>query len=168
MKVVILCGGFGTRLAEETKIIPKPMLKIGNQPILIHIMKSYAKYNFKDFILATGYKKNIITTYFKRKKFKDWNIKLVDTGLNSLTGTRLLKLKEYLKEDENFFLTYGDGVSNINLKSLLKFHIKKKKIATLTAVKPPARFGEIYLNKSFVKNFEEKNQINSGWINGGF
>lgn len=168
MKVIILCGGFGTRLSEETKIIPKPMLKIGNQPILIHIMKRYAKYNFKDFILATGYKKNIISNYFKRKKFKDWNIKLVDTGLNSLTGTRLQKLKKYLKEDENFFLTYGDGVSNINLKSLLKFHINKRKIATLTAVKPPARFGEIYLNKSLVKNFEEKNQINSGWINGGF
>ena len=168
MKVVILCGGLGTRLSEETKKIPKPMVKIGNKPMIVHIMERYAKYNYKDFILALGYKKNIIIDYFKKNKFKDWNIKLVDTGLNSLTGTRLLKLKNHLNEEKSFFLTYGDGISNVNLKELLKFHKKKNKVATLTAVKPPARFGELFLKNNVVKNFEEKNQINSGWINGGF
>jgi len=168
MKVVILCGGLGTRLSEETKKIPKPMVKIGNKPMIVHIMERYAKYNYKDFILALGYKKNIIIDYFKKNKFKDWNIKLVDTGLNSLTGTRLLKLKNHLNEEKSFFLTYGDGISNVNLKKLLEFHKKKNKVATLTAVKPPARFGELFLKNNVVKNFEEKNQINSGWINGGF
>jgi glucose-1-phosphate cytidylyltransferase len=168
MKVVILCGGLGTRLSEETKKIPKPMVKIGNKPMIVHIMERYAKYNYKDFILALGYKKNIIIDYFKKNKFKDWNIKLVDTGLNSLTGTRLLKLKNHLNEEKSFFLTYGDGISNVNLKELLEFHKKKNKVATLTAVKPPARFGELFLKNNVVKNFEEKNQINSGWINGGF
>tara|TARA_B100000795_G_scaffold269532_1_gene259189 strand:- start:899 stop:1594 length:696 start_codon:yes stop_codon:yes gene_type:complete len=168
MKVVILCGGLGTRLSEETKKIPKPMVKIGNKPMIVHIMERYAKYNYKDFILALGYKKNIIIDYFKKNKFKDWNIKLVDTGLNSLTGTRLLKLKNHLNEEKSFFLTYGDGISNVNLKELLEFHKKKNKVATLTAVKPPARFGELFLKNNVVKNFEEKNQINTGWINGGF
>ena len=126
MKVVILCGGLGTRLSEETKKIPKPMVKIGNKPMIVHIMERYAKYNYKDFILALGYKKNIIIDYFKKNKFKDWNIKLVDTGLNSLTGTRLLKLKNHLNEEKSFFLTYGDGISNVNLKELLEFHKKKK------------------------------------------
>jgi len=168
MKVVILCGGLGTRLSEETKKIPKPMVKIGNKPMIVHIMERYAKYNYKDFILALGYKKNIIIDYFKKNKFKDWNIKLVDTGLNSLTGTRLLKLKNHLNEEKFFFLTYGDGISNVNLKELLEFHKKKNKVATLTAVKPPARFGELFLKNNVVKNFEEKNQINTGWINGGF
>tara|TARA_B100000780_G_scaffold218864_1_gene157982 strand:+ start:48 stop:743 length:696 start_codon:yes stop_codon:yes gene_type:complete len=168
MKVVILCGGLGTRLSEETKKIPKPMVKIGNKPMIVHIMERYAKYDYKDFILALGYKKNIIIDYFKKNKFKDWNIKLVDTGLNSLTGTRLLKLKNHLNEEKFFFLTYGDGISNVNLKELLEFHKKKNKVATLTAVKPPARFGELFLKNNVVKNFEEKNQINTGWINGGF
>lgn len=168
MKVVILCGGLGTRLSEETKKIPKPMVKIGNKPILIHIMERYARYNHKDFILALGYKKERIKQYFKKNQFKDWKIKLIDTGLNSLTGTRLLKLKNLLIDEQSFFLTYGDGVANINLNQLLKFHQKSNKVASLTAVKPPARFGELFLKNNIVKKFDEKNQINTGWINGGF
>jgi len=166
-KVVILCGGLGSRLSEETKKIPKPMIRIGKLPILIHIMNIYKKHGFEDFILALGYKKKIIIDYFKKKKLKNINVQLVDTGKNSLTGTRLLKLKKFIKND-NFLLTYGDGLGDINLNKLLKFHIKNNKVATITAVRPPARFGELFLKKHLVKKFEEKNQVNSGWINGGF
>ena len=168
MKVVILCGGIGSRLSEETKKIPKPMVRIGNLPILIHIMNLYASYGFTDFILALGYKKNIIKKYFKRFKKKNWKIDLVDTGANSLTGTRVLKLKEKLIKDNNFLLTYGDGLSNVNIKKAIKFHNKAKKIATVTAVRPPARFGELVIKNNNVINFYEKNQIREGWINGGF
>ena len=126
MKVVILCGGIGSRLSEETKKIPKPMVRIGNLPILIHIMNLYASYGLTDFILALGYKKNIIKKYFKRFKKKNWKIDLVDTGANSLTGTRVLKLKEKLIKDNNFLLTYGDGLSNVNIKKAIKFHNKFK------------------------------------------
>lgn len=167
LKVVILCGGLGSRLAEETKKIPKPMVKIGKLPILIHIINIYIKYGFKDFILALGYKKEIIINYFKDRKYKGTDIKLVDTGKKTLTGSRLLKLKKYLN-GENFLLTYGDGLSDVNLDKLLKFHIKNKKIATITAVRPPARFGELFIKNDVVKKFEEKNQVNMGWINGGF
>ena len=168
MKVVILCGGLGSRLSEETKIRPKPMIKIGNLPIIVHIMKIYSKYGFNDFILAMGYKQKFIIDYFKSKKFK-WKIKLVNTGKNTLTGNRLLKLKKYLKNEKTFFLTYGDGVSKINLNKLLNFHNKHKKIATLTAVRPPARFGQLKINKkNTILEFREKNQIDVGWINGGF
>ena len=168
MKVVILCGGLGSRLSEETKKIPKPMVSIGNIPILIHIMNIYSKYGHNEFILALGYKKDIIINYFKNKEFKKWKIKLVDTGYKTLTGKRLLKLKKYLSNDENFFLTYGDGVSDVNLKNLINFHNKFKKVASVTAVRPPARFGQLEIKKSLVTNFDEKNQINTGWINGGF
>ncbi len=168
MKTVILCGGLGTRLSEETKKIPKPLVKIGNIPILIHIMNIYFKHGYNEFILALGYRSKDIELYFKKRKFKNWKINLVNTGKNTLTGTRIQKLKKYLINDEDFFLTYGDGVSNINLKKLLDFHKKKRKIATLTAVRPPARFGELQIMKSSVKEFKEKNQINAGWINGGF
>lgn len=169
MKVVIFCGGLGSRLSEETKIKPKPMVKIGKEPILIHIMKIYSRYGFNDFILALGYKKNIIIDYFKKNKKKKWNVELIDTGQNTLTANRLLKLKEYLKKENEFFLTYGDGLTDVNIKKLLKYHKEKKKIATITAVRPPARFGELKINKNGgVINFEEKNQINLGWINGGF
>ena len=168
MKVVILCGGLGSRLSEETKKIPKPMVRIGNLPILIHIMNLYASYGFTDFILALGYKKNIIKKYFKKFKKKNWKIDLVDTGANSLTGTRVLKLKEKLIKDNNFLLTYGDGLSNVNIKKAIKFHNKFKKIATVTAVRPPARFGELVIKNNNVINFYEKNQIREGWINGGF
>ncbi len=168
MKVIILCGGLGSRIGEETKKIPKPMIKIGKIPILLHIMNIYAKQGYKDFILALGYKKNFIKQFFKDKKINDWNIKCVDTGKNTLTGTRLLKLKKYIKPNSDFFLTYGDGVTDLSLKKLFNFHKKNKKFATVTAVHPPARFGEMFISNNFVKKFIEKNQTNSGWINGGF
>jgi len=164
MKVIILCGGLGSRLAEETRVIPKPMIKIGNLPILSHIIKIYSYFGFNDFILATGYKSKVIEKYFKNKK----KIRCIYTGKNTLTGGRLLRLKKYFKPGENFMLTYGDGLTNQNLKKLLKFHIKHKKIATLTSVKPPARFGEVFLKGNKVSKFEEKPQLNSNWINGGF
>ena len=164
MKVVILCGGLGSRLAEETKLIPKPMVKIGKIPIVQHIINFYESYGFQDFILATGYKKEFLERYFKKNK----RIKCVFTGKNTLTGGRLLRLKNYLSKDENFFLTYGDGLSNQNLKNLIKFHIKHKKIATLTAVRPTARFGELKIQKNKVKRFQEKPQLKDNWINGGF
>ena len=156
-------------MSEETKIKPKPMVKIGKDPILVHIMKIYEKYGFNEFILALGYKKNIIIDYFKKNKNKKWDVEFVDTGKNSLTGNRLLKLKKKLIKEENFFLTYGDGLTDLNIRKLLNFHKKNKNIATLTAVRPPARFGELKIQKAgLVKKFEEKNQINQGWINGGF
>ena len=167
MKTVILCGGLGTRLSEETKKIPKPMVEIGKIPILEHIMRIYEKHGFNEFILALGYKKEKIVNHFKKNKKRD--IKFVDTGIDSLTGKRLLKLKRFLTGDENFFLTYGDGLSNIDITKLLNYHKKNKKIATLSAVRPPARFGELTLKKNgLVAKFSEKNQINQGWINGGF
>ena len=164
MKVVILCGGVGSRLAEETKLIPKPMVKIGKIPILKHLIKIYKHFGLKDFILATGYKNEIINNFFK----KDKNIQCVFTGKNTLTGGRLLKLKKYFNPGENFMLTYGDGLTNQNLRKLVNFHLKHKKIATLTSVKPPARFGEVFLKGNKVFKFEEKSQLNGNWINGGF
>jgi glucose-1-phosphate cytidylyltransferase len=167
MKIVILCGGKGTRLSEETIKIPKPMVKIGSKPILIHIMNYYKLYGFNDFILAAGYKQKIIRDYFKKNKnFK--MVKVVNTGQNTLTGGRLLRLKKYFNRNENFMLTYGDGVTNLNLKNLIKFHQKNNKIATITAVKPPVKFGELKIKKNLVKQFEEKPQSSDGWINGGF
>ncbi len=166
MKVVILAGGFGTRLSEYTKVLPKPMVTINGKPILLHIMKQYAKYGYKDFYVATGYKKEIISKYFK-KKFFDWNIKLIDTGKNTMTGGRLKRLKEHLGK-ETFFMTYGDGVSNINIKNLLKFHRKNKKLVTLTAVRPPARFGVLKIKGKMVNYFREKSKLDENWINGGF
>ena len=168
MKTIILCGGYGTRISEESKKIPKPMIKIGKFPILVHIMSLYANYGYKNFVLALGYKKKIIQKYFEKNKFKEWEIEMVDTGTNTLTGTRLLKLKNYIVPNTDFFLTYGDGVSNLNIKKLHYFHKKNNKTATVTAVHPPARFGEMFLSGNRVQNFEEKNQINTGWINGGF
>lgn len=168
MKTVILCGGKGTRLSEETKKIPKPMVKVGKMPILEHIINIYVKFGVKDFIFALGYKKEFIKKYFSQKKFKNLNIKFVDTGLNTLTGKRLKKLEKFLKDEKDFFLTYGDGLTDLNIKKLIKFHFKHKKVATVTAVRPPARFGELFINKNKVRKFYEKNQIRSGWINGGF
>ena len=165
MKVVILAGGKGTRISEYTKILPKPMIKIGTKPILEHIINYYIKFGFKDFIIASGYKHRIIKDYFKKKNFSA-KIKVIDTGVETLTGSRIKKLSSELKE--RFMLTYGDGLSNINLRKLLKFHIKNKKKITLTAVHPPARFGELSVVKNTVVNFEEKPQLQKGWINGGF
>lgn len=167
MKVVILAGGLGTRLSEYTKTIPKPMVKIKGKPLIYYVMKSYVKYGFKDFIIALGYKGNIIKKYFKKNNFK-WKIKLVDTGLKTMTGGRLKRLSKFLTSD-TFMMTYGDGVSNVNLKRLVKFHKKNKKLITLTSVRPPARFGVIKIMKGGkVSYFKEKSKVDEGWINGGF
>ncbi len=166
MKVIILSGGYGTRLSEYTDAIPKPMVKIGDLPILVHIMKSYSKYNFNDFVIALGYKGEIIKKYFE-KNSTNWNIKLIDTGEKTMTGGRLKRLKEEIG-NETFMLTYGDGLSNINIKKLLEFHKKNKKIVTVTAVRPPARFGYIKFKDEKVIGFKEKSKLDVGWINGGF
>ncbi len=166
MKVVILAGGHGTRIAEYTKTIPKPMIKVGNKPLIYHIMKHYSKYGYKNFYIALGYKGHVIKKYF-RKKFFDWNINLVETGKNTMTGGRLKRLTKILGKDR-FMMTYGDGLSNVNLNKLLKFHKKNKKLLTLTAVRPPARFGAIKITGSRVNYFKEKSKLDEGWINGGF
>lgn len=166
MKVVILAGGQGTRLAEYTKKIPKPMVKISKIPILEHIIKHYAKYGFKDFYIAAGYKQNIIKNYFQKKKNR-LNINVIDTGQKTMTGGRLKRLKKYL-EKETFLMTYGDGLADLNIKKLIKFHKKNQNIATLTAVRPPARFGAIKINGKKVSYFKEKSKLDEGWINGGF
>ena len=166
MKVVLLAGGFGTRLSEYTRTIPKPMIDIDGKPILFHIMKFYAKHGFKNFYIALGYKGEMIKKFFN-KKFFDWNINLIETGKNTMTGGRLKRLKKYIGK-ETFMMTYGDGLSNVNLKKLLKFHKKNKKLVTLTAVRPPARFGALKLKGHHVSYFKEKSRLDEGWINGGF
>ena len=170
MKVVILCGGLGTRLSEETSIKPKPMVKIGNKPILSHIINIYLKHGFKNFILALGYKGYFIKRYFKKnkKKYKKININLVETGRLTMTGGRILRLKKFFKKNENFMVTYGDGISNQNIKRLKNFHLKHRKIATMTVVRPPVRFGEVKLKRNLITNFQEKPQSSKLWINGGF
>ena len=179
MKIVILAGGLGTRLPEYTKKIPKPMIKVAGYPIIIHIMGHYIKYGYKDFIIATGYKSHIFKKFFKKfkkngKPFyskvfnKICKITLVDTGLSTLTGGRLKRVSNYLNKDEDFMFTYGDGVSDINLKELVRYHKRHKKLITVTAVRPPARFGELQINKGIVKKFKEKPQVTTGWINGGY
>ena len=164
MKTVILCGGYGTRLSEETVIKPKPMVKIGDKPILEHIMNIYKYYGYNQFVLALGYKSEYIKKFYKNKK----NIELVYTGQDTKTGGRLLRLKSYLKNEKTFMLTYGDGVSNINIKKAVRFHKNHGKIATITAVRPPVRFGELKISRNKVKSFKEKPQVGQGWINGGF
>ena len=166
MKVIILAGGFGTRLSEYTKTIPKPMIKVAGKPILLHIMSHYAKYGFKDFYIALGYRGKIIKKFFD-KKFYDWNINLIETGKNTMTGGRLKRLTKHIGK-ETFMMTYGDGVSNLNIKKLLKFHKKNKKLVTLTAVRPPARFGALKIKGNQVSYFKEKSILDEGWINGGF
>ncbi len=164
MKVVILAGGFGTRISEETHKIPKPMVEIGNKPIIEHIINYYLKYKFKEIIICGGYKKEILKKYFIKKKF----IKVIDTGLKTQTAARIKKIRKYLGNDKNFCMTYGDGLSNVNLKKLVKFHFKHKKIGTLCAVRPIPRFGHLTLAKNKVKIFKEKDSLSEGWINGGF
>lgn len=166
MKVVILAGGLGTRLSEYTKSIPKPMVKINGKPILIHIINHYLKYGFDNFYIALGYKGNFIKNYFKKNKV-NFKVHLIDTGLKTMTGGRLKRLKKKLGND-TFLLTYGDGISNVNLNKLIKFHKKNKKLITLTAVRPPARFGAIKILGNKVKTFKEKSKLDEGWINGGF
>tara|TARA_B100000989_G_scaffold298952_1_gene291331 strand:- start:16776 stop:17537 length:762 start_codon:yes stop_codon:yes gene_type:complete len=188
MKTIILSGGYGTRLSELTETIPKPMIRIGGHPIIWHIMRSYAYYGHKDFYLALGYKLEIIKEYFLNYRSlkndftidmatgkiepylidnNDWRVTLVDTGKNTMTGGRVKRLKSFIK-NETFLLTYGDGVSNVNIDSLINFHKSHGKMITLTAVRPAARFGELDFNENRVINFQEKPQLSEGWINGGF
>ena len=166
MKVVILAGGYGTRLSEYTKLIPKPMVKVGGKPIILRIINLYKKYGFKEFYIALGYKGNYIKKFFKNR-FKDIDINLIDTGINTMTGGRLRRLIKFL-DKETFLMTYGDGLSDINLKKLVSFHQRNKSIMTLTAVRPPARFGSIKIKNNFVHYFKEKSSVDEGWINGGF
>jgi len=166
LKVVILAGGRGTRISEYTNLIPKPMIKVLGKPIILRIMDHYARFGHKDFYIATGYKSNVIKKYFKKKNYKKYNINLIYTGLNTMTGGRIKRLNKFL--NETFLVTYGDGLSNININKLINFHKKNKKLVTLTTVRPPARFGAIKIKNNFVKYFREKSSLDEGWINGGF
>jgi glucose-1-phosphate cytidylyltransferase len=171
MKVVILAGGLGTRLSEYTNLIPKPMVPINGEPILKHVMKCFYNYGYKDFIIALGYKGDLIRKYFSDNLEKDEliassNISMIDTGEKSLTGGRIKRLEGYI--DDKFFLTYGDGVANVNISSLVNFHIAKGKVATVTAVRPIPRFGALEIENDMVQSFSEKDQVKEGWINGGF
>ena len=169
MKLVIFAGGYGTRISEESDYIPKPMVKIGKKPILWHIIKYYSVFGFSNFIICGGYKIEVLKEYFKNNKAKfekSWNIKIVNTGKNSNTGERLKRIEKYL--DDTFCLTYGDGLSNVNIKKLVQFHKKNKTIATLTAVKPIPHFGKIQFKGNKVTKFFEKNQKKENWINAGF
>jgi len=166
MKAVILAGGYGTRISEESNIIPKPLIEIGGKPILWHIMKIYSAYKIDDFIICLGYKGEKIKKYFERFDSKLWNIQLIDTGLDTMTGGRLKRIQD--KIDNTFCMTYGDGVSDINLNNLLTFHKEKKSLATLTAIHPPERFGVLNLSGDYVTEFHEKHVGESSWINGGF
>jgi len=166
MKVIILAGGLGTRISEETSDKPKPMVPIDGKPILWHIMNIYAKQGLNDFVIATGYKGEVISEWVSTLKV-GWKIEAIDTGLETQTGGRIKKCME-IHPGERVFATYGDGVGNINIKNLLTFHESHGKMATLTAVRPPARFGYLDLNNGHVLHFGEKNQSATGWINGGF
>ena len=188
MKVILLAGGFGTRLTEFTDVIPKPMVPVGGRPILWHIMQRYAQFGHKDFYVALGYKAEVIKKYFlnysalnsdfmidlasgdvkpERVSPVDWRVTLVDTGDKSMTGGRVKRMQPFIG-DEPFMLTYGDGVANIDLDALLAFHRKHGKMVTVSAVRPAARFGELEMEGSIVKSFKEKPQLHGGWINGGF
>jgi len=190
MKTVILCGGMGTRLREETEFRPKSMVEIGGRPILWHIMKGYASHGLNDFILCLGYRADVIKSYFfnyhllnqdftirlgspDRVSFHgnhlehDWNITLADTGIDALTGARVKRIQPYITED-TFMLTYGDGVADVDIRKLLDFHRAHGKIGTVTGVRPPSRFGELQLESDQVVQFSEKPQVSSGFINGGF
>ena len=165
MKVIVLAGGLGTRLSEYTDTIPKPMVEVGGKPMLCHIMNLYAQYNHNNFFIALGYKGDVIKKYFS-KNFKNWDINLIETGEKTMTGGRVKRLKKFIG-NETCMLTYGDGLANINLDSLLSFHRKHGKSVTVSAVRPPARFGLIKLNGEKVTSFKEKAHMEEGWINGG-
>jgi len=171
MKIVILAGGFGTRLSEYTENIPKPMVPIGGRPIIEYIMETFSKFGHKDFFVALGYKGQVMIDHFKNteiQKKNNWNINLIDTGSNTMTGGRVKRMEKYIG-DETFLLTYGDGLANINIKKLIDFHEDKKKMLTISAVRPPARFGALQIDeKNNVMNFREKNQLDESWINGGY
>jgi glucose-1-phosphate cytidylyltransferase len=168
MELVIFAGGLGTRISEETDYVPKPMVKIGKKPILWHIIKYYSVFGFSKFIICGGYKINIIKDYFKnlKKKGNSLNIRIINTGKQSNTGERLRRVKKYI--NKTFCLTYGDGLSNVNIGKLIQFHNKNKSIATLTAVKPIPHFGKLIFKGNKVAKFLEKNQKKENWINGGF
>ena len=166
MKAVILAGGYGTRISEESNIIPKPLIAIGGKPILWHIMKIYSAYKIDDFVICLGYKGEKIKEYFEQFDSKLWNIQLIDTGLDTMTGGRLKRIQD--KIDNTFCVTYGDGLSDVNLNNLVTFHKEKKSLATLTAIHPPERFGVLNLSGDYVTEFHEKHTGESSWINGGF
>ena len=166
MKAVILAGGYGTRISERSHLIPKPMIEIGGKPILWHIMKIYLAHKIDDFVICLGYKGEKIKEYFEQFDSKLWNVQLIDTGLNTMTGGRLKRIQD--KIDDTFCVTYGDGVSDVNLNNLITFHKEKKSLATLTAIHPPERFGVLNLSGDYVKEFHEKHTGESSWINGGF
>ena len=166
MKAVILAGGFGTRISEESHLIPKPMIEIGGKPILWHIMKIYSAYKIDDFVICLGYKGEKIKEYFGQFDSKLWNIQLIDTGLDTMTGGRLKRIQD--KIDDTFCVTYGDGLSDINLNDLILFHKEKRSLATLTAIHPPERFGVLNISGDYVTQFHEKHVGESSWINGGF
>jgi len=167
MKVVILAGGLGTRISEYSKFIPKPMISVVGKPIIHRIIDHYYMYGHKEFYIALGYKGEKIIKYFKQKKIdKKIKINFIKTGLKTMTGGRLKRLKFFL--DDTFLMTYGDGLSNVDISKLIRFHKKNKKQITITAVRPPARFGAIKIKKNIVKYFREKNNVDEGWINGGF
>ena len=167
MKVVILAGGYGSRLSEYTKTIPKPMVKVLGKPIIRRIIDHYIFHGHYEFYIALGYKGYELKKYFLKQKLpKNIKINLINTGKNTMTGGRLKRLKPFLKD--TFLMTYGDGLSNINLNKLIRFHKKNKKLFTLTAVRPPARFGAIKIKGTYVNYFKEKNNLDEGWINGGF
>ena len=189
MKVILLAGGYGTRMSEYTSVIPKPMVEIGQHPILWHIMNSYSSYGHKDFFIALGYKADYVKQYFAQyhtinsnfsvnlgngklttldKSAADWQVTLVDTGIDTMTGGRVKRMRDYVGRDEPILLTYGDGLSNINLDGLLDFHHSHGKMVTMSAVRPVARFGELDVDNGRVISFEEKPQLEQGWINGGY
>lgn len=189
MKAVILAGGLGTRLSEETTVKPKPMVEIGGKPILWHIMKSYSNYGINDFVICCGYKGYVIKEYFANyflhtsdvtfdmqnnqmevhtRNAEPWKVTLVDTGDDTLTGGRLKRVEPYVRDEEMFCFTYGDGVSDVDIGSLIEFHKAQGKLATLTATQPPGRFGALNLSGHAIKSFQEKPQGDGAWINGGF
>ena len=166
MKAVILAGGYGTRFGEETHLKPKPMIEIGGKPILWHILKIYSAHKINEFVICSGYKGNVIKEYFSKFDSALWNIELVDTGIDTMTGGRIKRIQNHI--DDTFCLTYGDGLSDVDINSLISFHKEKKSLATLTAIHPPERFGVLELSEEYVTEFHEKHRGQSSWINGGF
>ena len=166
LKAVILAGGYGTRISEESHLKPKPMIEIGGMPLLWHIMKIYSHYGINEFVICCGYKGDMIKEYFSKFDFPLWNVQLVDTGLNTMTGGRIKRIQNHI--DDTFCVTYGDGVSDVNINDLILFHKEKKSLATLTAIHPPERFGVLNLSGDYVTEFHEKFSGESSWINGGF
>ena len=166
MKCVILAGGYGTRISEESHLKPKPMIEVGGKPILWHIMKIYSAHKINDFVICLGYKGDKIKEYFSKFDSTSWNIQLVDTGEDTMTGGRLKRIQDHI--DDTFCVTYGDGLSDVDINRLISFHKEKKTLATLTAIHPPERFGVLNLSGDYVTEFHEKHSGESSWINGGF